>query len=181
VIFAVRIKFVSYIEPTAKLWSELSQIAADEGLQLYDLEKAGQNGLRVFIQQSFVSAPASQEAELKRAAGATSEDCVRLCRRLMRYFAVEGPEFGLSSEPFLEVSSPGLNRALRLEEHFLGAVGETIDLHLVQPEIDATGAKRHHVFGALKKVENGEVEIVNEDGKVLNLPLSNLKKAKVKF
>ena len=110
-----------YIEPGDKLWNFVSNVAMDENLELYDLLRPRQNLLRVFIDKRKID---SKEVS----GGVTSGDCSNFCRRLMHSFMVEGVELGVGNEPELEVSSPGLERELRLPTHFSAVVGKNIKL-----------------------------------------------------
>lgn len=110
-----------YVNPSEALWEFVSSMAADEDLRLYDLIKPRANALRVFIDKP--------KTEIdKKGSGVTSGDCSTLCRRLMHAFGVEGQNLGISSEPEIEVSSPGLERDLRLAQHFEEAVGHKIKM-----------------------------------------------------
>ena len=110
-----------YLDPSDKIWSFVVAIAVDEKLSLYDLIRPSQSALRIFVDK-----PKTEEG--KKGSGVTSGDCSSLCKRLMHAFVVDGPELGLSAEPELEVSSPGLERELRLPEHFKAVIGEKIKL-----------------------------------------------------
>lgn len=64
--------------------------------------------------------------------GVTLDECAKVARVITDWFeseAIEGSENWL-----LEVSSPGVNRRLRLKEHFESAVGERVKLTLLTTE-----------------------------------------------
>lgn len=102
-----------YLERNDPLWQALAEIAADEGAQIYDIERLARGGLRIF---------------LEKVTGVTSGECTNFCRRLMAFFSVEGPNYGFGTDPELEVSSPGINRRLRLPEHYQNAVGSRVKI-----------------------------------------------------
>lgn len=72
----------------------------------------------------------------------------------------------------LEVSSPGLERRLRLDRDFASVVGEEVKLKLVQ-SIEGVGA---NVTGRLDGVEN-ESLLLTVSGKKVVVPISNIKRA----
>ncbi len=154
---------MAFIPKTDPIWKELSSITSDEGVFLYDLERFGAGGLRVFITAAPESAESSAESTVAPASeemtgpaprrNVTSGDCSRLCKRLMTYFTVEGPNFGLSSEPEIEVSSPGVNRNLRLWDHFVGAVGERVRFGLRGEAISEESGEAVQLGGLLGTLE----------------------------
>ena len=169
---ALKELLVSYLEQKDALWQAISSIAHDEDLLLYDVEKMGPAGLRVTIDKHSEEPRGEQPRE-----GVRSEDCTKLCRRLMVYFAVEGPNFGLSLEPQIEVASPGVNRELRLPEHFLGALGERVK---VVP--NAAQASEGPVVGLLQSFDDDGVKVIDEKtNEERVMPLSNIKRARVDF
>jgi ribosome maturation factor RimP len=164
----------AFVERTESLWKELESVVSDEGLSLYDLERTGDGGLRVFVAN-----PASKPPS------ATSGDCSRVCRRLMSFFSVNGGELGLPEEPSIEVSSPGVNRHLRLPEHFSQAQGERVKL-TVRGEISTESGetfKPGAVIGTLAEViEAGKVSIREErTERCFGVALEQIAKAQVDF
>jgi len=142
----------------------VSEIVAAEKLSLYDLIKPRANSLRVFIDK-----PKGDE---KKGSGITSGECSSVCRRLRHAFVVDGPNLGVSSEPELEVSSPGLERELRLHEHFVEAVGSKVKVV----------AKDRFVVGILEDFKD-EVIFIREsqDKDVVEMPYRELKKGQIIF
>ncbi len=165
-------KSYSFLSKEDPLWKTLSEITEDEGLVLYDVERPLAGQLRVFIEK--------QKAGESAKEGVTSEDCSRLCRRLMIFFSVEGESLGLSSEPEIEVSSPGINRRLRTVEQFAGALGERVK---VKGESDQGGeGVSHVVVGNLLQVDDGAIAIEEEQSKRAHLFMfKNIKEARVDF
>ena len=160
---------LAFVSTTEKLWQKLEAVASDEGLCLYDLERFGTASLRVFVEKPKTSGER-----------VTSGDCSRLVRRLMSICMAEGPELGLIAEPQIEVSSPGVNRQLRLPQQFAGAVGERVKVTLVESAGGSRAAAP--VVGVLSSL-NGEVlEILDEATKQTEvLPLAAVGKAHVDF
>lgn len=118
---------MAFLDQENTLWQTLSGIADDECLSIYDIERIADNSLRIFIEKAKRFSSEENSKVENQQARVTSEDCARLCRRLMLYFQAQGSNFGLS-EPEIEVSSPGVNRRLRLNRHFLSAKGERVKI-----------------------------------------------------
>ncbi len=71
-----------------------------------------------------------------RVGGVIIEDCAKVSKHLQQFMdSVGGDTLGLSGHDWnLEVSSPGINRALRRAEHFAGAVGERVRVRFTRSE-----------------------------------------------
>lgn len=150
---------MSFVEPSEDLWSELSSLAQAEGLVLYDIERRAFGTLRVFIDRVATPRAEGDEAIEKAPERVTSEDCSRLCRRLMVFFSVEGARFGLGLEPEIEVSSPGVNRHLRLADHFSAAIGERVKVVLREEPAPGVGLS---LSGVLKEAGQKELRVFEE-------------------
>lgn len=79
----------------------------------------------------------------------------------------------IKEQYFLEVSSVGLERALRKEKHFKGAIGEKIEVKLYK-KVDN---KKSHI-GILEKYENDKLYL-SEDEKEVELNKNDIASAKV--
>jgi len=124
------------------------------GYELVDVEQLARSKLlRIFVDKE---------------GGITIDDCVTISNHLSRLLIVENIDYGR-----LEVSSPGLDRPLRKETDFLRFIGETIKLKLRVP----VQGQRNFV-GVLREVNDGIIKLEVE-GKLLNLELSNLMKARL--
>lgn len=116
-------------------------IVDDLGLVLYDLEYAG-GTLRVVLEGRD---------------GAVSLDDIALATRLVsRELDESDPVPGRYT---LEVTSPGLERALRLPRHYLAAVGATVSVK-VREAVD--GSRRF--TGVLASVGDGGIVVRTESG-----------------
>ena len=91
-----------------------------------------------------------------------------ISNHLSRLLTVENIDYGR-----LEVSSPGLDRPLRKIKDFLRFQGEVIKIKLRIP----MDGQRNFV-GVLKEVNDGIIKI-EIDGKLVDLELSNLGKARL--
>lgn len=153
-----------FLEPGNTLWESLEALIADEGAELYDVEKAG-TSLKIFV---------DSREEGKRI---TSGDCSKICRRLMVHFSAEGEKFGLGNEPYIEVSSPGINRHLRLPKHFQNAVGQRVRCSGLD---DA--AQKTSTIGVLEKTDGEAVELLDEQTNArVVFRMSGISKANVEY
>lgn len=96
----------------------------------------------------------------------TLEDCQKVSEVLSPMLDVE-----LSSQDsyFLEVSSKGLERILKIPRHFSLSIGEKISLKLEDKSV---------VIGILRKFDDDILTLEIEDGEILEFPLARIKKAK---
>ena len=163
---------MSFVEEDSALWKAVAGIVEDEGLEIYDLEYSPGGKLRVFIEGQADLAEAGQ-------GGVKSDDCSRILRRLLVFFSVEGPRLGLREEPQIEVSSPGVNRRLRLQRHFIAACGERVKMSFVDLADDR---KTKTLLGTLSEVEEGKCQLLPVDAEMaLSIPIENIGKARVEF
>ena len=100
--------------------------------------------------------------------GINIEDCERVHRAIDPILDEKDPIEGFY---YLEVSSPGIERELRAEEHFLWAVGERVEAKLFK-SIDG----RKLVLGILKSYVDGEVtiEVAGGDIKIAKSDISRI-------
>jgi ribosome maturation factor RimP len=103
--------------------------------------------------------------------GVNVDDCAKVSRQVSSVMDVEDP---ISGEYTLEVSSPGVDRLLFRQEHYLQYVGEWIEVRLRVPF-----EGRRKFKGTLKGIEGEDVVIQVDDHEFL-LPLSTVDKAQVK-
>lgn len=144
-----------------------SQVAEREGCLLYDLEFQGRD-LRVFIDKE---------------GGAGINDCSNVSRGLNLLLDVEDPVPGGAYN--LEVSTPGLDRTLRLPWHFEKVVGKKIWLKTAQA-FEVFGVENKKIKFAkqltevLKAVTAEGVELELDNEKIF-VPYSAIEKAKLVF
>ena len=123
------------------------------GYELVDLERSSRGMLRVFIDKP---------------EGIMVEDCQVVSNQLTRLFLVENVDYDR-----LEVSSPGLDRALKKEADFVRFIGEKAQLKLRMPL-----AGRKNFVGVIGKVSDGILQL-DVDGNLVAIELSNLDKARL--
>ena len=124
------------------------------GYELVDVERS----LRGKLLRVFIDKPE----------GVGVEDCVAVSNHLSRLFAVENIDYDR-----LEISSPGLDRPLKKTSDFMRFAGESVKLKLRV----ALQGQRNFV-GILREVNEGVLKL-EVDGKMLDLELSNLEKARL--
>ncbi len=141
----------------AKVGELAEPIAEDMGLELVDTVYTNLQGrwvLRVFIDSP---------------GGVTIDDCTKLSRELSTALDVDDI---MPRRYSLEVSSPGLDRALKKEKDFLRFVGKKVRLKTKEP----IGESRN--FNAtITGADAGGVDMEDAGGAVLRVDYSNIDKA----
>jgi ribosome maturation factor RimP len=166
---------MSFVDSEHVLWRELSAIVGDEGLSLYDLERQAESGVKVVVTSKLPSDPTSRGQ-----GGVTSDDCARVCRRLITYLSVEGSTLGFAPEPHIEVCSPGVNRNLRLLDHYTSAVGERVRVTWERSTAETT--QSFTTIGVLQEVTDNRLSLIEEkSGDEMNVLLNEVRKARVDF
>jgi len=102
--------------------------------------------------------------------GISVDDCERVSRAVSEALDAADP---ISTEYTLEVSSPGLDRVLRTQEHFERFAGERVKLEMSQP---VNGRKRF--AGRLTDVGSGAITL-DVDGAAVELPIAGIHKARL--
>ena len=127
------------------------------GYELVDLEQSPRGRvLRLFIDKP------------EKQGGVDVEDCALVSNQLSRLMAVENIDYDR-----LEVSSPGMDRALKKIGDFERYSGSEINLRLRLP----VGGRRNF-NGVLQGVQDGKLRLVVETGEV-ELELTNVDKARL--
>jgi len=148
-----------------KLEEKISEIAIPflkrEGLTLYDIDIAGGERkplLRVYIDKE---------------GGVRHDDCVNVSRHLSTVIDVEEIIRGTYN---IEVSSPGLTRALKKPVHFEKSVGL-----LAKVTFRKSFAHSGTVIGRLKKASGDNFLIEPEEGKPVEFSFNDVAKARLEF
>jgi ribosome maturation factor RimP len=160
-----------------KVRDAAERVARSEGLEIVDVEwKVGkQRFLRVYIDR----VPPAQPAELVEGEGEPSlfpkishSDCERVSKQLSVILDVEelipGPGY------ILEVSSPGLDRALRNAADFERFRGRAAKISTNEPIAEAKFFE-----GRLQGFADGKVrmELKGKEARIVEIPLETIKKA----
>jgi ribosome maturation factor RimP len=164
----------------SSVWERVRRVAEEVGVELFDIDFPSEGGghsgvLRVYIMRTKPSETPVEGIEGDdRRPGVSLEDCARVSKKLIDIDEQEGI---IPDNCSLEVSSPGINRRLRLPDHFRGAVGERVK---VKYRDAAAGMKV--ITGILKAVSGDKLEIAGEEksGEVV-VDLAEVKEARVDF
>ncbi len=151
-------------DTTSKLLEICSPVCEGGGYELVDLRFKREPGgwvLRVFV-DLLPGAPPER--------GITHEDCERVSRELSAVLDVADP---ISQAYSLEVSSPGIDRPLRTEEHFRQYCGKEARVSLHEG-VDG----RRNFRGRLEEIDQGVLTMVVDD-KRYQLPLDDIVTAKL--
>jgi ribosome maturation factor RimP len=158
-----------------KIRAAAERVARSEGLEVVDVEwKVGkQRFLRVYIDRVPRAEGAGDAAQaMNETAGISHADCERVSQQLSVILDVEdlvpGPRY------VLEISSPGMDRALRKPEDFERFAGRLAKIWTEQPIEELKFFE-----GRLAGVAQGKVQLQLK-GKVprtVELPLANIRKA----
>jgi ribosome maturation factor RimP len=100
--------------------------------------------------------------------------CENLSRELSAVLDVEDP---IPQAYSLEVGSPGIDRPLRTEKHFVDHTGSEAKVTLGVPMQLPTGERRNF-RGFLRGVTDGKV-VIECDGQKFELPLDDIDSAKI--
>jgi ribosome maturation factor RimP len=135
------------------------RVATSEGLALIDVElKGGRSNplLRIYIDKP---------------QGVSHADCALVSEQVSAILDVEDP---FPSSYTLEVSSPGLDRALTKPSHYEHFAGRRARIVMKEP------VDEQRVFeGRLGGLDAGKVRMDLGDGKTAELELANISKAKL--
>lgn len=141
--------------------SRLAEPLLDEfGFEMVDVEFQFERGrwiLRIFIDKH---------------GGVTVDDCARVSRELGDLIDAENI---IDYPHVLEISSPGLNRPLRKEGDFVRSIGKTVRLKMSRPI-----NRRRNFTGRLADVKEGMISILVDDNNLVELPLKEIDKARLK-
>ena len=125
------------------VWEIVEPFASELGLRIWDvrfLKEGASWYLRIFID---------------RDGGVSIDDCVDLTHAINKPLDEADP---IEQAYFLEVSSPGVERDLVRDEHFLSNIGEKIKVKMIRP----VEGKREF-SGVLESYEGGNITLRAED------------------
>lgn len=128
-----------------RVWDIAEPIAKELGLELWDVRYVKEGAdyfLRIFIDKD---------------GGVDINDCEALSRAIDKPLDDNDP---ISNPYILEVCSPGLERPLVREEHFLRFIGADIKVKMIRP-IEGVGKE---FKGVLTDYNSGEVTITDHSG-----------------
>ncbi|MWV62629.1 ribosome maturation factor RimP [Helicobacter saguini] len=143
-----------------KLYEILEKVIESKGLKLYDIELLKENDEMLL------------RISLYKKGGVNLQDCENITNLISPLLDVECQEL---ENYTLEVSSPGLERVLKKERHFLLSKNDLIQIKMND---------KSTIKGILKDFKDNilSVEVKDsKDSKTLQIPLSECKKVKTFF
>ena len=166
-----------------KIRGAAERVARSEGLEIFDVEwKIGkQRFLRVYIDRPPVAADSTSGMEVATGSGGavsdpygaiSHSDCERVSQQLSVILDVEGLIEGPGY--VLEVSSPGLDRALRKSADFERFAGKLAKVTTSEPI-----GEQSFFEGRLGGLADGKVrlELEGKNARVVEVPLEAIRKA----
>lgn len=142
-----------------------AEFLAQNGLELYNSEfvKEGRDWfLRVYIDKM-------QEAQ--EAQYVSTDDCEKVSRFLSAELDRIDP---IEQNYYLEISSPGMDRALLKDKDFVRFAGEIVDISLYKA---VDGQKAYQ--GRLVGIEDGKIIITDEQDNRIEFPREQVAKTKL--
>ncbi|HEY0942944.1 MAG TPA: ribosome maturation factor RimP [Steroidobacter sp.] len=136
----------------------LGPVVAGLGYELWEIEyapRAGGGLLRLYIDSPD---------------GISLDDCEKVSRAVSAVLDEADP---IPNEYTLEVSSPGLDRVLRTQDHFARFAGERVKVEMIA---QINGRKRFQ--GRLQKVGESEITL-DMDGSEVTLPIDDIHRARL--
>jgi len=151
-------------------------VCTDFGVGYYDLViKKTQQGLVFCV---FIT----------KVGGVNISDCSRVSKVLLDL--LEKDESLSTIQYSVEVSSPGIERSLKLKKHYLSAINEYLKVNYIVSEITGTSSegKKLTVSGKLTEVHQDYIVILKESQSkksesdlLIEIPFNSIKKAKTYF
>lgn len=136
-------------------------IAEENGCFIYDVEFVKEGGiyiLRVYID---------------REDGVDLDVCEAVSRALSEKLDAKDP---IKQNYYLEVSSPGIERKLRIPEHFQRYIGETVDVGFYKA---VNGSKQ--ITAKLSAYDDGEISLEDENGEIIKFNIKETTFVKIHF
>ena len=137
------------------IYSLLEPTVNSQNMELYDVEflqEYGRSVLRLYIDKE---------------GGITLDDCEKINYAVQPVLDDNDP---IPASYILEVSSPGIERKLVKDTHFMANIGSKVEVKLTKPVAERENQKKFR--GMLKTIEDSAV-IIDSDGE-LRLPREHL-------
>ena len=135
----------------------IKKIIEDNGALYYDSEVVSENSNKIF--RIYITAKD----------GVTLDLCAKISRIISPILDLEPPVNGAYT---LEVSSPGIERSLKKDEHFRGSIGENIKIKLINTD---------KIIGKLNSFDGKTLEILENDGELSKIELEDIDKARTYY
>ncbi len=144
---------------TERIEQIAKKVCTQQNVALYSVEtKRAAKGLIIVIYITKIS-------------GVTIDECKIVSYNISSI--LEEEDF-ISERYFLEVSSPGLERDLKLKKHYVSAIGEKVKITF------SYNAKSKTEIGTLKEVLPDSIKM-EFDGQICEIGFSQIKKARTYF
>ncbi len=135
------------------------RICQDMNLAIYDIdEKLSQKGRIIIVY-------------LTKIGGVTLDECAKFSRNLADELEVLDI---IPERYFLEVSSPGIERPLKLKSHYKSAINEKVAIEWQSEDTKMSN------MGTLIEVNPDDV-VLDDRGKILNIPFTSIIRAKTVY
>lgn len=141
-----------------RVWEMATPLAVEEGMEIIDIELRREGSREGRVLRLY----------LDKEGGPTLDDLTRVSRQLSDLLDQEDAVEGHYT---LEVSSPGINRALKKPEHFMRYIGKTVRVR-TQEMIEG----RRSFRGVLKELRDNNI-ILLQEGVEFHIPFSAVEKA----
>lgn len=140
-------------------------MASERGLEVLDVDFSGEAGsrtVRIYLDS------------VEEKGGVAIEDCAAVSRALSDLLDVNDDV--VRGQFMLEVSSPGLNRPLRLPAHFRRVVGERVRITLAA-QVDG----RRRITGSLERADDTVFVIVDDEGSRREISYKDITRANLEY
>ena len=152
---------MAYSKTEATVLEIAKPIAESNDCSIYDIEFTKEGGayfLRVYIDKD---------------GGVDLDTCEAVSRELSPALDAKDP---IASNYYLEVSSPGIERRLRQDEHFYAVIGEKIDIGLYRR---LNGAKQ--LTAVLTDFKDGFLTVNDSENNIFKIDKKDISYAKLHF
>lgn len=148
-----------------KLCSLAGPLASERGLEVLDVDFSGEAGsrtVRIYLDS------------VEEKGGVAIEDCAAVSRALSDLLDVNDDV--VTGHFMLEVSSPGLNRPLRLPSHFKRVIGERVKITLAG-QVDG----RRRIKGSLERADDTVVVVIDDEGSRREISYKDITRANLEY
>ncbi len=135
----------------------IKNIIKDNGAVYYDSEVVSENGTKIF--RVYITAEN----------GVTLDMCAKISRIISPILDMDPPVSGAYN---LEVSSPGIERTLKKDEHYRGSIGENVKIKLINTD---------KIIGKLSSYDGKTLEVLEDDGELTKIDIEDIDKARTYY
>lgn len=131
----------------------LKELIENEGANFYDTQVASEGGKNIY------------RVYITCKDGVTLDMCAKISNIISPLLDLNPP---MKGQYFLEVSSPGIERKLKIPSHFIGSIGEMVKVKLVNTD---------KIIGLLESANENEITL-KEDDEIHSLTYDDIYSAK---